>query len=84
MPGHWTGSVFLSALVIAAVFTSARAAWRGAWREAACWATAAAGMSCLVAQNAGLGDLVLPGMLLMGMFMLQRLLLRRTDRTAGA
>ncbi|MFE9042568.1 hypothetical protein ACFYOG_16840 [Streptomyces sp. NPDC007818] len=84
MPGHWTGSVFLSVLVIAAVFTSARAVWRSAWREAACWGTAAAGMICLVAQNAGLVDLALPSVLLLGLFLLQRLSLWRTDRTAGA
>ncbi|MGW9453400.1 hypothetical protein [Streptomyces sp. NPDC055632] len=84
MPGHWTGSVFLSVFVTAAVFMSVRAARRRAWREAICWATAAAGMGCLVAQNAGVLDQILPSVLLMAAFMLQRLLLWRTDRMAGA
>ncbi|MEU0664191.1 hypothetical protein [Streptomyces lavendulocolor] len=83
MPGHWTGSVFLSVFVIAAALTSARAAWRSAWREAVCWATAATGMSWLVVQSVGMVDQVLPGVLLMGAFMLQRLLLWRTDRLVG-
>ncbi|MEU3304571.1 hypothetical protein ABZ729_32870 [Streptomyces sp. NPDC006678] len=84
MPGHWTGSVFLSVLSIAAAVTSARAAWRCEWREAACWATAAAGVGYLAAQNAGMVDQSLPGGLLMGAFMLQKLMLWRTDRITSA
>lgn len=80
MPGHWTGSVFLSVLSISAVAISARAVSRRAWRQAACWATAAVGVGCLAAQNVGVVDQELLIMLLMGAFMLQRLLLQRTSR----
>ncbi|MFD6345130.1 hypothetical protein ACFWF9_10435 [Streptomyces roseolus] len=84
MPGHWTASVFLSTLSIASVATAAGAARRRAWREMACWATAAAGVGHLAAQNEGLVGQALPGLLLLSAFMVRMLLLRRAAHTPGA
>ncbi|MFJ5709369.1 hypothetical protein [Streptomyces sp. NPDC093105] len=64
--------------------TAVSAARRRAWREVACWATAAAGVGHLVAQNEGLVVHALPGLLLLSAFMMQKLLLRQAARTSGA